>query len=77
MNIVAKMKCESVKKTDYSEEVTLRAVYSDEGGEVNEENKSFSEATPSAHVQMTISNKTAWGAFVEGGTYFVRFEPAA
>lgn len=79
MNIIAKMNCESVNPQTgglvsspvICETVTLRAVYGD-----SEENKSFSEATPSAIVQMTISNKAAFGAFVEGKSYYVRFEEA-
>jgi hypothetical protein len=77
MNIIAKMVCESAKKNDWGgEEVQLRAVYADENGEPNEENKSFSNATPSASVQLTITNKNAQGAFQQGKAYYVRFEPA-
>lgn len=76
MNIQAKMVCESVAPSPdadnkCAEQVTLRAVYGD-----GEENKSYSEATPSAQVSMTISNKAAWGAFEVGKEYYVKFIPA-
>lgn len=80
MNIIAKLKCESVKDQNYgqdgsksSEEVALRAVYSEDK---TSENYSFSCATPCAFFQMTISNPSAWGAFVEGSEYLVTFEPS-
>ena len=72
MNIIAKMRCDEVTKTSYGAElVKLNAVYGD-----SPENKSFSEATPSASIQMTVTNKEAHGAFVPGGEYFIRFEAA-
>lgn len=72
MNIIAKMVCQSMQKSEEAETIILQAVY-DDGCE---ENKSFSEATPSASVNMTISNKAAFGAFVEGQKYYVNFSPA-
>jgi len=78
MNITAKMKCSTVKENGegenkYSEEITLYAVYSDDP---TSENYSFSQATPSAGVTMTITNKSAWGAFVQDQEYLVNFSPA-
>jgi len=76
MNIRAKMQCESVTQQSegenkYAEQVKLRAVYGD-----GEENKTYADATPSATVDMTISNKGAWGAFEQGKEYYVDFTPA-
>lgn len=70
MKIIAKMVCESVGTANGAEQIVLRAVYGD-----SEENKSFSEATPSASVSMSISNKAAHGAFVQGEEYYVEFKP--
>lgn len=76
MNIKAKMRCASVTKYDAGaggyEGVKLTAVYSD-----SPENKTFSAATPTASVEMTISNPAAFGAFVPGAEYYVDFSPAA
>lgn len=55
-----------------SEEVTMHPVYGN-----GEENKSYSEATPSGLIQLTITNKQAWGAFQKGKEYYVRFTPAS
>ena len=83
MAIRAKMSCISVKSTaylmpgdgfkkHYNETVELSAVaYGD-----SDENKSFSEATPFARVEMTISNQKALGAFEPGEDYYVDFTPA-
>lgn len=80
MNIIAKMQCESVKDQNFgadgvksAEDVTFRAVYSNDP---KSENYSFSCATPCAFASMTISNPAAWGAFVEGDEYIVKFEPS-
>lgn len=71
MNIKAKMKCESVLKTEFGEEVKLTAVSSG-----SEENKTFSKYTPSANHSMTITNPDALGAFAPGKSYYLTFEEA-
>ncbi len=75
MNIIAKMHCEAVVKDENphwpNEQVRLRAVYSD-----SPENKTFAAATPSATVELNISNPEAFGAFEEGREYYIKFTPA-
>ncbi len=73
MKIRAKLKCEGVVMFEASgcEVVTLRAVHERDSGA----NKSWSEATPSGSVCLTISNKAAHGAFQVGKDYLVSFEP--
>jgi hypothetical protein len=73
MKIRGKFTCESVTPEHGNETVRLRAVYA---GEKNAEDNTFSEATPSAEVTMTISNKSAHGAFVPGKQYYADFSPA-
>lgn len=73
MNVRAKMKCASVNKTEHSEEVTLDAVYS---GDKNSEDNTYSQATPSAQLKMSVTNKSVHGAFVPGQKYYVDFTPA-
>lgn len=53
--------------------VRLDAVYSDDKAS---ENYSFSEATPSAQVVMTISNPDAFQAFELNKEYYVDFTEA-
>jgi hypothetical protein len=72
MVIKARLICESILKTEYAEIVKLRAVYSDDK---KSPNYSFSQATPSAEMTMTVSNQAAWGAFVPGAQYDLTFEP--
>ena len=59
------------EKVKYAEVVSMHPVYSD-----SEENKTFSDATPSGSVQLTVSNKNAWGFFVTGKEYYLDFTPA-
>lgn len=75
MSIQAKFTCEKVEEQldpngqKKGESVSMRAVYGD-----SEENKSFSEATPSATVNLYITNKSAFGAFVQGRNYIAVFD---
>lgn len=55
----------------YAETVRMMPVTSD-----SEENKTFSDATPSGSIMLAITNKAAWGFFVEGKKYYVDFTPA-
>lgn len=82
MNIQAKMNCQSVTRTSYrpggvdekvfQERVILTAVsYGD-----SDENKSFSEATPDAKLDILISNQSALGAFEPGEDYYINFAAA-
>lgn len=68
------MQVESVKKTSYAEELQLHAVYS---GDKNSEDNSYSEATPSASLTMSITNKALHGQFAPGDKFYVDFTPAA
>jgi len=75
-SIQAKVSVTAVKvngegENKYSEEVYMHPVYGN-----GEENKSYSEATPSGAIQLTITNKNAWGFFVEGKEYYVNFTQA-
>lgn len=74
--IRAKFECTSTNLDEYGEHVFLNAVYANKDGEVNEENKSFSEATPSGSLTMMISNKRAQGFFKKGKSYYLDFTEA-
>lgn len=71
----AKMQCHTVAETKagdgskYSEQVTLWAVYGQDGSS----NASWSKATPSGSVTLTITNPAAWGHFKADAFYFVDF----
>lgn len=72
----AKFLCDDVstyKGTD-NEIVKLSAVH---GGDKNEEDNQFSEATPSGQLQMTISNPAAKGFFETGKKYYLDISEAA
>lgn len=67
------MRCSVVAKHDGGyEQVQLNAVY----GSESDENRSYATATPSAKLDITITNKDAFGAFVPGECYYVDFTPA-
>lgn len=70
MNIRAKLRVETVTKSEYAETVVLNAVY---GGDKNSEDNTFSEATPSAKFEMTVSNKAVHGFFKPGQKFYVDF----
>ena len=70
--IRAKFRCQSVdRQYEGQEYVHLEAVT-----DGSEENKSFSEYTPSGQHNMCITNKAAHGFFQEGQDYYLDFTPA-
>lgn len=72
MRIRAKFECWGAVKTDYGEQVELHAVTAD-----SEANRSWSEATPSGSLTMTITNHAAQGQFEAGKEYFLDITPVA
>lgn len=75
MNIRAKFQC-NAKMPTYGEDVVIHmnAVYS---ADPASENKVFTDATPSAYLQMQISKgKVAAEQFEIGKQYYVDFSPA-
>lgn len=70
----AKLKLVSISKTEYAEDLVFDAVYS---GDKNSEDNTFSAATPSASLKMSITNKALWGTFAPGQKFYVDFNPAA
>lgn len=50
-------------------EITLQPIYAESGP-----NKSWSQATPSGEVKLTITNPAAYEQFKIGGTYLLTFE---
>lgn len=64
----------SVTKTAYGDEITkLSAIYS---GDKNAEDNTYSKATPSASLEITISNPAAQGFLVPGKSYYLDFNEA-
>ena len=55
-------------------EVELGAVY---GGSTNAEDNSYSAATPSGKITMTLTNPDAVAKLPIGGVFYVDFTPAA
>jgi len=76
-NIIAKFQCGSIipSTEGYPTTARLNAVYANSDGTINEENKSFSEATPSGYIEMSISpDVPAHKFFKSNRYYYVRFE---
>jgi hypothetical protein len=71
--IQAKMYVSKLAVTDNCDEVQMHAVYSDDP---TSPNYSFSQATPSASVNLIITNPSARGIFREGQEYLINFEEA-
>ena len=69
----AKLVVQSVKKTDYAEELEFNAVY---GGDKNSEDNTFAESTPSAHLLMQVTNKALHGQFKPGQKFYADFTEA-
>jgi hypothetical protein len=76
MRVKAKFKVDSVTKHQWGGETAkLFPVY--EGATANtEEDKHFSDATPSGSIELTITNKDVHGHFVPGESHYVTFEKA-
>lgn len=70
----ARMKCTSVQHFEHNSNVELQAFHSTDP---KDPNKSYSDATPCAKVNMTITNKAAIGAFEPGRFYLIDFVPEA
>jgi hypothetical protein len=71
MVIKAKMRCESVMRMPHAEDWTFNAVYS---SDKTSENYTYSEATPSATLKMSVTNKKVWGQMTPGKEYILTFE---
>ncbi len=74
MNIKARFTCLTVNKSEYCEEVFLTPVTTCSD---DDPNKSYSEATPSGELKMSITNRNAWGAFEPGKDYDLDITPTA
>ncbi len=78
MNISARMCVEQVTSSGYPqkscEQVRLRPVFSNDK---ESPNYSFSQATPSGVLELTITNTAAWGAFEIGREYDIVISPRA
>lgn len=71
-NMRAKMELNSVKKMSWGgEELEFSAVTSG-----TPEDNTYSTATPSAKIIMTVSNKQLHGQLIPGEKYYVDFTPA-
>lgn len=72
MRIAARFSCHEVRKYSGHEVVTLQPVYSPDKSSPN---YSWSQATPSGKLEMTITNKDAFGAFKPGQEFDLLFTP--
>lgn len=68
----AKMTVQSILKTDYSEVLTMAAVY---GGSTNDDDNSFAKTTPNGKVELNVANKELHGVYKPGDTFYVDFTP--
>lgn len=78
--ILAKFRANNVKdlnwgpeNTKSGEKVDMHPVCSSDPADPN---YSFSKATPSGDISLTITNPTAFGFFQEGQEYLIEFTPA-
>lgn len=76
MSVIARLKVDKVSGEGNYRSVTMSAVYDSDPASPN---YSFSQATPSASLTMSITNPAAFEQFVEGKLYdvaFVVYDPA-
>lgn len=77
MNVRAKFTCNAKIPSYIGTTVCFNAVYSNQDGTRAEENKAFSDATPSGQINIVIANdKPALEAFEVGKSYYIDFTPA-
>lgn len=72
--VTAKFKVQNVNCYEGYRQVTLAPVYS---SDKTSPNYSWSQATPSGELKMTITNPGAYEQFAVGKTYFMTFEEVA
>jgi hypothetical protein len=71
MSVKARMIVNSVEDFGPSRKVSMHAVYS---SDPNDPNYSYSQATPSARVELMITNPAAFEQFQPQKTYTLTFE---
>jgi len=74
--IRAKFRCDTVipATENYDSVAYLSAVYANEDGSENEENKSFSDSTPSGQITISISKDVPASKFFKSGReYYLDF----
>jgi hypothetical protein len=72
MSVQARLKVAKIVDFGIYQIATLHAVYSSDPADPN---YSYSQATPDARMEMTISNPAAFGQFVPGKEYDLAFSP--
>jgi len=75
-DVIAKFRVDSVEHFHHppkSHSVKLSAVYPSKDDVNMEENKRFSEATPSGQITMFISNPAVYDTFHPGDEFYVEF----
>lgn len=73
----AKMKLTDVKRNEYCENLTFNAVCKSSGYPESglDEDNTFAKFSPTARLEITITNPALLGAFNPGETYYVDFTP--
>lgn len=72
MTTKAKLKVVSVLKTEYGEKTTFEAVTNG-----TKEDNSFSKWTPSAKLELDVTNPDLFGKFVPGKKFYLDFNEAS
>ena len=73
MKIRAKMTVSEITRTAYgTERAKLNAVYSTNN---NSEDNTYSKATPSASLEISIDNPAAQGILIPGKSFYIDFIP--
>jgi thiamine monophosphate synthase len=73
MEIRAKVVIGSAIKNEYGEQINAYGVHS---GSTNAEDNTFSAATPSLHLSMSVTNPEAIGKLEQGKKYYLTFTEA-
>lgn len=66
----AKLTIQSIERYQYSEKVNFSAIYGD-----SKEDNTYTDATPCASANLTITNKDLIGKFNPGDQFYVDFIP--
>lgn len=72
MSVKARMVCDWIKDHGSMKVVHLYPVYSSDKASPNH---SYSQATPSGSIELTITNPGAYDQFTPGASYDITFEP--
>jgi hypothetical protein len=74
--VIAKFKVVEIGRQYWNQNAQIVKLNAVSGGAEGSENRSFSEATPSGHAEILVTNPAVADSYELGGEYYLTFEKA-